>query len=336
MTGTNSIIAQSFAAKTVVIIGDLVADQNLNGTIARVSREAPVFILRHDETATRPGAAANAAANVASLGAKPLLVGVIGTDANGDLLRKAIVSAGIDPDHIISDTAVTTTTKVRVLAGQPHAVRQQVIRIDYENRSEFTDDLRKRIINELKLACEIADAIIVSDYSYGVIDTVTFEAARTIARDKKIPLLIDSRFSLNKFAGATAATPNQDEVEQMLGKDFSDADCFRLREELGYEALLVTNGNNGMQVFEGGGVSTQIDVVGSPQPVDVTGAGDTVIAAFALGLASRMDFVSAARIANHAGGLVVMKKGTATITVEELIASIDAESNPQCANTSNA
>ncbi len=336
MSSIDSTIKQKFAEKTVVIIGDLVADQNLNGTIARVSREAPVFILRHDDTATTPGAAANAAANVASLGGTPLLVGVTGNDANGDLLRDAIIAAGIEPNHIISDDSVTTTTKVRVLAGQSHAVRQQVIRIDYENKAEFTDNMRGRITDALKLACENADAIIVSDYSYGVIETSTFEAARAIALRKKIPLLIDSRFSLSKYSGATAATPNQDEVEQILGKHFSEADCFRLREELGYEALLVTNGNRGMQVFESEGVSTQIDAVGSPQPVDVTGAGDTVIAAFALGLASGMDFVSAARIANHAGGLVVMKKGTATITTEELIASINAESNPEAAKKTNA
>jgi len=334
MTETVNMIVDSFSAKTVVIIGDLVADQNLNGTIARVSREAPVFILRHDETATRPGAAANAAANVASLGGRPLLVGVIGTDANGNALRDAIVAAGINAELIISAPDVTTTTKVRVLAGQSHAVRQQVIRIDYENRDELTTDLRKKILDNLASACENADAIIVSDYSYGVIDSDTFGAARIIANQKKIPILIDSRFGLSKFSGATAATPNQDEVEQILGKDFTADDCFRLRDELGYEALLVTNGNKGMQLFEGGGVSTQIDAVGSPQPVDVTGAGDTVIAAFALGLASGMGLASAARVANHAGGLVVMKKGTATVTAEELTASIDVE--PSTATTTNA
>lgn len=334
MTGTASTIVKCFSSKTVVIIGDLVADQNLNGTIARVSREAPVFILRHDETSTRPGAAANAAANVASLGGRPVLVGVIGNDANGNSLRDAIVAAGIDSELVVSAPHISTTTKVRVLAGQSHAVRQQVIRIDYENHGEFTADLRKEIIRNLTSACENADAIIVSDYNYGVIDVDTFEAARTIAQQKNIPILIDSRFSLNKFSGATAATPNQDEVEQILGKDFTSDDCFRLRDELGYEALLVTNGNKGMELFADGGVSTQIDAVGSPQPVDVTGAGDTVIAAFALGLASGMDLESAARVANHAGGLVVMKKGTATITIEELIASIDTE--PLTANTTNA
>lgn len=325
MTELVNTITKNFVSKTIVIVGDLVADQYLNGTIARVSREAPVFILRHDNTLTIPGAAANAAANVASLGGKPILVGVTGTDANGVLLRQTIIESGINSSFVISDPNLTTTTKVRVLAGQSHAVRQQVIRVDYENQIEFPTAVRDQISKTLNAACEQADAIIVSDYNYGVIDTATFEAVREIARQNQIPILIDSRFALTNFIGATAATPNQDEVEQILGKNFTSNDCFRLREDLGYEALLVTNGNKGMQLFENEGIVTQIDAVGSPQPVDVTGAGDTVIAAFALGLASGMDFATAARLANHAGGLVVMKKGTATITPEELIASIKSE-----------
>ena len=174
------------------------------------------------------------------------------------------------------------------------------------------------------LACENADAIIISDYNYGVIDKAIFEAAKAISRSQQIPILIDSRFGLTNFTGATAATPNQDEVEQILGKNFTSEDCFSLREKLAYDALLITNGNKGMQLFEQNGIATQIDAVGSPQPVDVTGAGDTVIAAFALALASGMDFVSAARLANHAGGLVVMKKGTATVTLDELVSTVNA------------
>ena len=326
-------ITDTFASKTVVVVGDLVADQYLNGTIARVSREAPVFILRHDNTLTVPGAAANAAANVASLGGKPILVGVIGTDGNGALLRRTINESGVNSSFVISNPQITTTTKVRVLAGQSHAVRQQVIRIDYENHVELPVDVRHQLFTNLNAACAQADVIIVSDYNYGVIDTETFEAIRKIAGQNQIPILIDSRFALTKFIGATAATPNQDEVEQILGKNFTADDCFRLRDELGYEALLVTNGNKGMQLFESEGVATQIDAVGSPQPVDVTGAGDTVIAAFALGLASGMNFAAAAHLANHAGGLVVMKKGTATVTPDELIASIKSEAVLSKTNT---
>ncbi len=326
-------IDRLFAAKKVMIIGDLVADQYLNGTIARVSREAPVFILRHDETTTLPGAAANAAANVASLGGTPILIGVAGTDSNGELLCDALAKSNVNKDAVILNGSFKTTTKLRVLAGQPHAVHQQVIRIDYESEGEFPSVVRQQIINNIAATGESADAIIISDYNYGVADESVFEAAKQLAAKRNIPIVVDSRFRLRNFTGATAATPNQEEVEQILGKGFASDAVKQLCAQLDYKALLVTNGNKGMQVFESNGSTRKIDAVGSLDPVDVTGAGDTVIAAFALGLASGLDFAEAARIANHAGGLVVMKKGTAVVKASELIASLKndpkaAASNP--------
>lgn len=326
MSELTKIVESVFMTKTVVIIGDLVADQYLNGTIARVSREAPVFILRHDETTTVPGAAANAAANISSLGGNAMLIGVRGTDSDGEALGKLIERCGVNTANVIASTPIRTTTKLRVLAGQPHAVRQQVIRIDYENRTDFPADVRQQLLDKIAIACETADAIIVSDYNYGVADEETFELAKRIASRNNIPLVVDSRFRLLEFSGATAATPNQDEVEQILGMGFSSDQVITLCSELGYEALLVTNGNKGMELFQTSTSPFQIDAVGSLEPVDVTGAGDTVIAAFALGLASGLSFLDAARVANHAGGLVVMKKGTATVRSSELIASLERES----------
>ncbi|MDM7923546.1 MAG: PfkB family carbohydrate kinase [Pyrinomonadaceae bacterium] len=311
------------AGHTVVIVGDLVADQFLNGTISRVSREAPVFILRHDETETRAGGAANAAANIASLGGRPRLVGLLGNDEAGRLLRSSLEASSVDCSGIISNDSLRTTTKVRVLAGQHYAARQQVIRIDYENSGDVDADLRDELMSNLLAAAEGADAIVVSDYSYGVVDDELFDAARKMASRRGIPLLIDSRFGLRRFSGATAATPNQDEVEHILGKDFTDADCSALRSELGFEALLMTCGNKGMRLYDNGASPLHIDAVGSREPVDVTGAGDTVIAAYALGLAAGLGHREAASIANHAGGIVVMKKGTATASAEELAASLD-------------
>lgn len=314
-----------FSSKTILIVGDLVADQYLSGTIARVSREAPVFILRHDETTTLPGAAANAAANIASLGGHPILVGTTGEDANGELLLAAIKQNGIDGSSVITDPRLRTTTKLRVLAGQTNAVPQQVIRIDYENTTDdLPSDIRDRLIRNISIAGERADAILISDYNYGIADDTVFRSLRDIALRKQIPIVVDSRFRLRNFPGVTAATPNQDEVEQILGKDISTDAIAALCRELGYDALLVTKGSNGMQLFVNGRDVVQIDVVGSPQPVDVTGAGDTVIAAFSLALASGFSFLEAANIANHAGGLVVMKKGTATVTSAELVASLES------------
>lgn len=164
--------------------------------------------------------------------------------------------------------------------------------------------------------------MVMSDYGYGVVDAALFAKAREIAADKNIPLIVDSRARLSYFAGATSATPNQDEIEQILGPDFTDGDCESLREKLGLKALLVTRGNKGMLLVESGKPPVSIVAVGSTEPIDVTGAGDTVIAAYSLGLAVGLSFVDAARIANHAGGIVVMKKGTATVSADELARSL--------------
>lgn len=315
-------IRDLFPKKRIVIAGDLVADQFLHGTISRVSREAPVFILRHDDTDTRAGAAGNAAVNIASLGAKPVLVGVIGDDENGRLLLERLRKEGVDCDNVSVDTSRRTTTKVRVLAGQHYAARQQVIRIDYETQSVLSDEIKNTLLLKFERSAAEADAIVISDYNYGVASQELFDLASRISKERSIPLLIDSRFRLNEFKGATTATPNQDEVEQLLGTGFSDEECSKLREDLGLQSLLVTCGNKGMLLFEKDRPMASLPAVGPTEPVDVTGAGDTVIAAYALGLASGLSYREAADIANHAGGIVVMKKGTASASMPELLESI--------------
>jgi rfaE bifunctional protein kinase chain/domain len=318
-------IRTRFRERRVVVIGDVVADQFLHGTIARVSREAPVFILDHDETDTRAGGAANAAANVASLGGKPVLVGFIGNDLNGELLTQNLAGSNVDCSFLVSDDRIRTTTKVRVLAGQHHAPRQQVIRIDYADRGPVAEDLYAKLNERLSAACDGAEAIIVSDYNYGSARPDVVNVARRHSKESGIPLLIDSRFRLPEFPDATAATPNQEEVEQILGHDFSPESCAALRERLGYRALLVTRGNKGMTLYEDGAAPRYLEAIGSKEPIDVTGAGDTVIGAFALGLGSGLSFADAANVANHAGGIVVMKRGTATVTSDELIASLEGQ-----------
>ncbi|MBC7901513.1 MAG: sugar kinase [Saprospiraceae bacterium] len=326
MQNLTETVQNRFPGKRVVIVGDLVADQFLHGTIARVSREAPVFILRHDETDTRAGGAANAAVNVASLGGDPILIGLTGLDVNGELLLKTLNGSNVSCDHIVSDKTLRTTTKVRVLAGQFYAPRQQVIRIDYENQAEVTAELREKLRTNLTAAGEDADAIIVSDYNYGVADPELVDLARSISKEMNIPLVIDSRFRLTDFPNATTATPNQEEVEQILGKSFTPENCAKLREDLGFESLLVTCGNKGMLLVEKDKAPIRIDAIGSAEPIDVTGAGDTVIAVYALGLASGLSFAEAANAANHAGGIVVMKKGTASASTVELVESIKSSS----------
>jgi rfaE bifunctional protein kinase chain/domain len=335
MADLQASVKNGFAGKRILVIGDLVADQFLDGTISRVSREAPVFILRHEQTVTLPGAAANAAANIASLGARPTLIGVAGNDPNGRALSGSLAEAGVSTDAIVTDSSVTTTTKVRVLAGQHYAVRQQVIRIDYEDPEPVSDVLQERLIGNLDRAAPGANGIIVSDYGCGTVTPRVFEAVRAVSAAMSIPLVVDSRYRLAEFSGATSATPNREEIELVLGKDFTDDDCISLRERLGYKALLITNGNQGVTLLERDRPMLKIDAVGPSQPIDVTGAGDTVIAAYTLGLASGLDFADAARVANHAGGIVVMKKGTAVATAGELCESLAARGASQSSSSTN-
>ena len=312
-------IVRTFGDRRVVVIGDAIADQFLYGNISRVSREAPVFILRHEQTETVPGGAANCAMNLAALGARVSLIAVIGEDEAGTELRRKLSAAGVDVNGLIVSEKVQTTTKVRILAGHAHSNKQQVIRIDYEG-SPVRDD---RIVTTLKSSMTSADAVIISDYNYGVVDD---RAIALIRESLPKPVLVDSRFRLAEFTGFTAATPNEDEVEHLVGHSLTSVDELEsaaktLTERLRHQALLVTRGAQGMMLLEDG-APLHIPAVGAQQSVDVTGAGDTVIATFALGIASRASFADAARLANYAGGLVVMKRGTASVTPAELEHSI--------------
>jgi D-glycero-beta-D-manno-heptose-7-phosphate kinase len=319
-------IVEGFSGKRIVVIGDAIADQFIYGEISRVSREAPVFILRHEHTETTPGGAGNCAANLAALGAKVELICVLGNDEPGQILSGKLREAGVNCDGVLLSDGRRTTTKVRVLAGQIHSTRQQVIRIDYDNDPGLSSELADQLRAEIGKAVAGAGAVIISDYNYGVADPKIAGVVREVA-GQTIPVLVDSRFRLSDFSDFTSATPNEDEVEQLLGGKHTDSAALelaaeQLRRRLGYQALLVTRGGNGMTLIEADTVPLHIDAVGSRQPVDVTGAGDTVIAAYALGLASGASFADAARLANFAGGLVVMKRGTATVSRDELVSAI--------------
>jgi rfaE bifunctional protein kinase chain/domain len=320
-------IVRRFPQRRILVVGDSVADQFIYGAISRVSREAPVFILRHEHTETLPGGAANCALNLASLGASVSLISVAGDDEAGRALVEKLNAAGVDSSGVLITSALRTTTKVRILAGQLHSTRQQVIRIDYEGQTLDDAELRARLRDSVLEHTQAADAVIISDYNYGVADADMASFTRDAAAARKIPVLADSRFRLADFVGFTSATPNQDEVEQQLGREFTQLEELetaseQLRERLGYRALLVTRGSNGMMLLEAGVAAVHLKAVGAREPVDVTGAGDTVMAAYTLALASDSSFTDAARLANYAGGLVVMKRGTASVTQEELENSV--------------
>ncbi len=313
-------IIRRFADQRIVIIGDAIADRFVHGSISRVSREAPVFILKHQHTETLPGGAANCAMNLVALGAKVSLISVTGADEAGNELRAKLEAAGINVDGVIVSDRIETTTKVRILAGHSHGNKQQVIRIDYEGASLSDEGVRTALLNKLQQAVATADAVVISDYNYGVVDE---RAADLIRNSTSAPVLVDSRFRLLDYPGFTAATPNHDEVENLIGAPISSTEQLEkaatiLKQRLRHRALLVTRGGEGMTLVESDAAPVHIGAVGAQQPVDVTGAGDTVIATFTLALASEASFGDAAHLANYAGGLVVMKRGTATVSAEEL------------------
>ena len=320
-------IVSRFSERRIVVVGDAVADRFLYGEISRVSREAPVLILRHERTETIPGGAANCAVNLASLGAKVSLVGVVGEDEAGATLIDKLNNCGVETGSVIKLSTAQTTTKVRILAGQLHSTRQQVIRVDYEGEPLSDEKLRSDLHARLSAEAATADAVIISDYNYGVADRLMASAVRASVAARNIPVLVDSRFRLSEFQGFTSGTPNEDEVEQLLGIHHTGAGGLEtagteLRERLGYRALLITRGSHGMILLEEGEPPRHIEAVGASEPVDGTGAGDTVIAAYTLALACGAKFIEAAHLANHAGGLVVMKRGTASINQQELLSSV--------------
>ncbi|MFL6257785.1 MAG: bifunctional heptose 7-phosphate kinase/heptose 1-phosphate adenyltransferase [Pyrinomonadaceae bacterium] len=321
-------LVRGFAGRRVLVLGDLIADQFVSGEISRVSREAPVMILRHERTETVPGGAANCAMNLAALGARAAIVGVVGEDSAGRELLARLTSAGVDCSGVVVTTKQMTTTKMRILAGHAHSTRQQVVRLDYESEVLKNEVILSEIAANVSAAFEEAEAAIISDYNYGVACEPTVAPLRRAG--VRAPVVVDSRFRMREFAGFDSATPNEDEVEQVAGRRFSSADELaaegeRLRAELDYRALLVTRGKHGMLLLEEGARPLHVEAVGSHEAVDVTGAGDTVIATYALALARGADYSTAARLANHAGGVVVLKRGTACVYPPELLASLEHE-----------
>lgn len=315
-------IVEKFPRQRIILLGDLVADEFVYGEIARVSREAPVLILKQREKKVVPGGGANAANNLADLGAKVTPVGVLGDDEAGVALLQYFQQKGISTRSILRMRNHVTPTKSRILGGLAHWQRQQIVRVDREPSQPVSREARRNLSRKAVSLLPRATALLISDYGYGSTDAQEVEFLRR--RGRSLPFTLDSRFDLLSYTNLTAATPNEPEVEEAFKlKIGSNLDILhRLGKKLlrrqSLEALLVTRGRDGMVLFEPRREPKNLEVFGSDQAVDVTGAGDTVVAALTLALAAGASFVHAAQLANCAGGLVVMKRGTATVTASEL------------------
>jgi rfaE bifunctional protein kinase chain/domain len=316
-----------FTGKRIVVVGDLIADEYLYGKPARISREAPVLILRFTDREVRLGGAANAAHNVRALGATALPIGVLGADPAGDEVLRLFGEAGIPCEGLSRAAGRLTPVKTRIMAGGYESTRQQVVRLDHEPEPSLPGDVEARLIAAVEAAGSGADAFLVSDYGYGSVTARVFEAVLETARRSGAVVAVDSRYDLPRFRGATAATPNEPEVEALAGAELGDERALEkagrvVLERLESRYLLVTRGSRGMALLEREGPVTFMPIHGSDQIADVTGAGDTVISAFTVALAAGAGGVEAAWLANVAGGVVVMKRGTATVSPQELSESL--------------
>jgi D-glycero-beta-D-manno-heptose-7-phosphate kinase len=322
-------IVESFPKVTVTVVGDLVADEFVFGEISRVSREAPVLILKHRERSVVPGGGANAIYNLAELGVNVLPVGVIGDDEPGRLLLKQFRHKRIPVSGVLKDKQYTTVTKTRILAGMVHTARQQVVRLDREPESEPNSHLKRELVLAAREYVRASDALLISDYGYGSASPAILNEIRGKGTAAGVPVILDSRFRMLEFSGVTAATPNEPELEEALGirvgQDWkrlcSAAEQIMSRMKL--QSLLVTRGRDGMVAFTRRHKPVDIPISGSDQVADVTGAGDTVIATFTAALAGGASSEEAAHLANYAGGIVVMKRGTATVSRQELLHAIE-------------
>jgi rfaE bifunctional protein kinase chain/domain len=329
-------LASRLGAGSVVVLGDVVLDRYWIGRSSRLSREAPVIILEFEAERGIPGGAANAAANVRALGGRVRLVGRAGRDLAGTTLRRVLREHGIAPRWIVSDPSIDTAVKTRVLAGSSHASRQQIVRLDRGRRHAVGAAAERALLARIREALRDARALLLSDYGYGVLSPAVRGAALRMARRARIPVVVDSRWALRSYRGATLLTPNEHEIAEAYHLPSLDVAGLRrageaLRRAAGADAVWITRGSDGMLLLERRARARRVPVVGGSDIVDTTGAGDAVSAVAAMALGGGASHVEAAVLATYAASVVVMKRGTATVDRAELEAAIRAHPAPRVA-----
>src|SRR3954462_14023565 len=315
-----------FPRARIAALGDLVADEFIYGETDRISREAPVLIVRYESAELKPGCGANAILNLCALGARVQAIGLVGDDEIGRRLRALLRDAGAD-DSTVFPVEGPTSTKTRVLAGGKNTRRQQMLRIDRDGPRPPGPALAQKLVKALAQVAGKCDAIMVCDYGLGLLTPPLVEAVRSLAAQGRT-VCVDARSGVAKYRGVTMAKPNEVELEQAVGRSIGD-DPLALEEagrellkSLRSQALLVTRGRNGMALLRPGAPTATVPVHGSAEAVDVTGAGDTVMAACTAAVAAGGDPALAMRIANVAGSLKVEKPGTVPVSAAELRAEL--------------
>lgn len=319
---------EAIAGRTIIVIGDYLLDQYMIGDTGRVSREAPVVVVNYKRSSYHPGGAANAARNIASLGGTALAVGVVGDDAEGRMLSGLLRTMRVDVEGLKTGGSIETSLKIRIMSGDLHAQKQQVARVDRLRRLDPQDGVFGELLAYLEQKIETCDGVLISDYGLGVVPGALSERAIQLGRARGIPVVVDSRHCLLEYGGATVATPNEVEALEALGLDAESAapveeTADRLVTAAGLDSIIITRGNSGMFVRSADGATSTIGIIGSDEATDVTGAGDTVAATITLALAAGGSVREAAEMATCTAAVVVMKRGTADVSPDEVRALLD-------------
>ena len=313
--------------RDILVIGDMVADIYLDGRISRISREAPVLVLEQAGEKVVAGGAANVVNNIATLGGKVHAVGLVGRDKSADGLREILAANGADVRGLIADDSRPTISKTRIIAGGRATVSQQIVRIDRESKAPMAPAVEVELRAYIKSILPTVDGVVISDYGSG---TVT-EGLQTLlidyCRAHDIPSFVDSRYAVRRFSGIGYVKQNDAEIAAAMGRELVTTEDIvaaaeELRQELAAKGVLVTRGELGMVLVEHGAVH-EIPVSDKSEVFDVSGAGDTCVAAVILALAAGIAPATAARLSNIASGIAVRKLGTSTVSVRELAAAIE-------------
>ena len=314
---------ENFKETQIMVIGDIIADEFLIGRPERMSREAPVLILRRNKQKILPGGAANAAYNISALKGKIKLAGVIGYDDTGEKLKDILTDKNIDIDAVFKSKNRPTSLKTRVLAGGDQVVKQQIVRIDHLKNGGISKKIEDKIFSNLKENISKLDGILLSDYGNGVLSTDLKNRIINFADEKGVFTAVDSRYDLLDFKGANLATPNLEEASRAFGKELENQGEVieagkTLIKKLELDNLLITQGSEGMTLFNKNGDYEHVPVANFSEVYDVTGAGDTVIGSLVLSFAAGASISEALHLANYTAGIVVRKSGVAVVTPEEL------------------
>jgi rfaE bifunctional protein kinase chain/domain len=314
-------LIDKFKGKKVLVLGDFILDEYVYGETERISREAPVLILKYNNSTYLAGGGANPVMNIADIGAIPVPVSIAGTEEYSDILLDMMKKKKVDTSYILRTDRYSIPVKTRVMAGSVHTVKQQIVRIDRYNDEALDPEIEAGLITNINTAAKVIDVVLVSDYGSGMITGKVIKAVNALAKSGK-KVVVDSRYGLKEFKYVATATPNETEAgpatdHEKYGESDVELIVRKLSKMMRSKGMIVTRGSRGMIVYENKKIF-KISPFGSDEIVDVSGAGDTVSSIVSVALASGASLADSAYLANIGGGLVVMKRGVATVTVDEL------------------